>query len=146
MSKKHLSIKNQETIDGIGPINSVKIVARVVNAERFKEKGDYIIYCGLLKYDKLSGGKSYGKRTPRYCRQLKCVYKTAAMAATLGDNYFNDYYEYLLNEKRFPEHQARHAVARKIATVSYGVMKSGKKFNPIRRNKLESNKKVMTAL
>jgi transposase len=145
LSKKHLAIRNQASIDGIGTINAMKIVARVVNAERFREKGDYIIYCGLLKYDELSGGKSYGKRTPRYCRQLKSVYKTAAITVIGHDNYFNDYYEHLINERKFPEYQARHAVARKIASVSYGVMKSGKKFNPIRRTTLE-NKQVKTVL
>ena len=145
LSKKYLAIRNQASIDGIGYRNAIKIVARVINAERFAQKGDYILYCGLLKYDELSGGKSYGKRTPRYCRQLKSVYKTAAITVIGHDNYFNDYYEHLVNERKFPEYQARHAVARRIAAVSYGVMKSGKKFNPIRRNKLE-NKKVKTAL
>lgn len=135
LNKRYPAIRNQSSIDGIGHINSVKIISRVVNAERFAEKGDYLLYCGLLKYDKISGKKSYGKRKPRYCRQLNGVYKTAALVVIGHDNYFNDYYEFLINKRKFPEYQARHAVARKIATISYGVMKSGKKFNSIRRNK-----------
>ncbi|MFH1223563.1 MAG: transposase [Pseudomonadota bacterium] len=137
LNKTNPEIRNQESISGIGYINSVKIISRVVDAERFKEKGDYFLYCGLLKYDKISGGRSYGKRTPRYSRQLKCVYKTAANAVlggAGGNNYFYKYYEHLIKVRGFPEYQARHALARKIAAVSYGIMRNGEKFNPIRRD------------
>jgi len=138
LGKKHIAIRRQDQIPGIGYINSVKIVARVVDPRRFSTKSDYHLYCGLLKYDKISGGRSYGKRSPRYSRELKCVYKTAANNIIGHDNYFNDYYEHLISVRRFPEHQAKHAVARRIASVSYGVFKSGKKFNSVRGKERES--------
>lgn len=135
LAKKHMSIRNQEQIPGIGHINAVKIVARIVNPRRFLTKGDYHLYCGLMKHDLISGGKSYGRRSPRYCRQLKSVYKIAGNAVIGHNNEFNDYYEYLIREKQFAVHQARHAVARLIATRSYGVFKSGEKYRAIRRKK-----------
>ena len=50
-----------------------------------------------------------------------------------GNNIFKDYYEFLLKEKKYPEHNARHALARRIAVIALGVLKSGKRFNPNRR-------------
>jgi len=85
-------------------------------------------YTGLIKLDKISGGRSYGRKKPRYSRQLKSVYKTAALGAIGGDNPINDYYERLTGEKGYPHYKARNAVARRLAVLSLGVSKSGKKF------------------
>lgn len=135
LSKKYPEIKNQMSIPGIGLVNAVKIVARVVTPFRFAAQGKYHSYCGLIKHEKMSGGRSYGKRNPRYCRQLKSVYKSGVLAATAGDNPINDYYEYLIKEKGYPAHNARNKASRKLATISLGVFKRGKKYNPYRRDK-----------
>ena len=91
-------------------------------------------YCGLVKHEKLSGGRSYGRRKPRYSHTLKAVYKTAAMAAIKGNNPIREYYEYLL-AKGIAEHNARHAVARYIARVTYGILKNGTRYEPYRWRK-----------
>jgi hypothetical protein len=139
LSRKHKMIRLQKSIPGIGDINAVKIVARVVDPSRISTDGDYHLLCGLLKWDKISGGRSYGRRQPRYCRQLKCVYKTAAVVVIGKNNPFNDYYEYLMKEKGYPEYQARHAVSRRIASISYGVLKTGQKYDPYRREKCKGD-------
>lgn len=135
--KKHLMIRNLDGIFGIGVIGAVKIVARVVDARRFEDKGKWLSYCGLVRHEKLSGGKSYGWKGPRYCRSLKSVFKTAALSVLYGKskNCFKDYYEYLLKEKHVADHAARHAVARKIAVIAWAVMKSGKVFEPEKTHK-----------
>ena len=141
LSRKYSMIRNLDSIFGIGKIGAVKIAARVVNPRRFKNKGKWLGYCGLIKLERTSGGKSYGKKNPRYCRMMKSVFKTAAISA-IGENTnnpFKDYYEYLMREKGRAEHNARHATARKIAVAAWGVMKSGKRFEAIRR--LETIKK-----
>jgi len=125
---RHKEIRHQKSLPGIGLINSVRIVARVISPHRFSERGHYLSYCGLIKLEKISGGRSYGQKKPRYCRELKGIYKTAALAVIGGDSPLNDYYEYLLNDKRYSEDQARHAVARRIAVLSWGVFKSGKRY------------------
>ena len=76
LARKHSEIKHQKSLPGIGAINAVKIVARVVSPHRFPDKGHYLSYAGLIKLEKTSGGRSYGKRNPRYSRQLKSVYKS----------------------------------------------------------------------
>lgn len=134
LTKKHLMIRHLDGIFGVGVIGAVKIAARVVDPRRFEDKGKWLSYCGLMRQEKVSGGKSYGWKSPRYCRSLKSVFKTAALSIikTTSQNPFKDYYEFLLKEKRYADHQARHALARRIAVVALGVMKSGKPYHPQR--------------
>jgi transposase len=122
-------LRNLRMIPGIGEIGAVKILATVINAHRFPKTGNYLSYCGLVKLDRISGKKSYGKKRPRYSRCLKSVYKIAALAAISGNNPIREYYDFLIN-KGIAEHNARHAVARYIARISYGILKSGKAYQP----------------
>lgn len=114
------------SLPGIGFINAVKIAAAVIDPRRFRHKTGFLLYCGLQKYDVISGGRSYGRRSPKYSRKLKCVFKTAALVcARNSTGPLRSYYEKLL-ESGCPEYQARHALARRIAALSLGVMKTGK--------------------
>lgn len=138
LSRQNKLINNQLTIPGIGEVFAVKIVSTVVDARRFKSAGHYLVYCGLVKHDKLSGGKSYGKRKPRCNRNMKAIYKMAALASIRSNSPIKDYFEYLLN-KGLPEHNARNAVARYIAKVSFGMMKNQEKYQPYKsRRKTEA--------
>lgn len=128
--KKNKVIRNLESIPGLGPISSVTILSIVIDGKRFRSSNHYLVYCGLVKHDKLSGGRSYGRRIPRYSRRLKGVYKSAAVRVASTDNPLREYYEYLLNEKKLPEYNAKHAVARYIAKISLGIIKSGEKYKP----------------
>ncbi len=134
LARKHPEIRHQTTLPGIGYINAVKIVARVVTPYRFPDKGHYWSYTGLIKDEKNSGQKSYGKRSPRYCRQLKGVYKTGTNAAIGGNNPINDYYKYLIREKGEAPYNARHKACRKLAVMSLGVFKSGRKYKLYKRD------------
>jgi transposase len=141
LCRKHLMIRNLDRIFGIGVIGAVRIAARVVNPQRFENKGKWLSYCGLVRHEKLSGGRSYGWKGPRYCRALKSVFKTAAFSVITksAQNSFKDYYEFLIREKQYAEHDARHALARRIAVVAWGVMKNGKPFDPARMVKRRKN-------
>jgi transposase len=131
VARRNTLVRFQKGISGIGIIGAVKIVACVVDARRFAHSGKYFRYCGLIKHEKLSGGRSYGRRKPRYSRMLKSVYKTAALAAINGKNAIRDYYDHLLAHG-VAEHNARHAVARYIARISYGMLKNGMPYEPYR--------------
>lgn len=141
LSKKYPQIRHQRSLPGIDIINAVKIVSRVVSPHRFVDKGHYWSYAGLIKLDRISGGKSYGRKEPRYSRQLKSVYKSGVMAAIGGNNPIKDYYEYLIRHKGYPEHIARNAACRKLAILSLGVFKSKKKYQPKRREKIRKKNK-----
>lgn len=137
ISHRYPEIRHQESLPGIGKIGAVKIISRVVTPYRFADKGHYLSYAGLIKLEKTSGGRSYGKRDPRYCRELKSVYKIGALTAIGGNNSINDYYEYLIREKGYPEHQARNKSSRRLAILSLGVFRSGEKYQPFRRKDVE---------
>jgi transposase len=133
-------VRFQRQLPGIGTIGAVKIVACVVDARRFPYTGKYFSYCGLIKHEKLSGGRSYGRRKPRYSHMLKSVYKTAALAAINGKNPIREYYDHLLAQG-VAEHNARHTVARYIARVSLGMLKTGTRYEPYRwRNNQDQNR------
>ena len=138
--KKHVMIRNLESLPGIGTINAIKVAAAVVDGHRFPAKNNFISYCGLIKHDRISGGRSYGKKRPQYNRTLKSVFKTAALVCIDKDakGPFKKYYDFLINDKRYSDHNARHSLARRIATLAWGVMKSGKKFDERRLKTVES--------
>ena len=72
---------------------------------------------------------------------MKSVFKIAAMSVinATGQNEWKDDYEYLLKEKHLAEHQARHSIARKIAVVAWGILKSGKSYEARRREQVSCN-------
>ena len=92
----------------------------------------------MVKHEKESGGKSYGKKNPRYCRVLKGVYRIAAWAAIGGKNDIREYYEYLLTEKYYPETRAINQIARYIAKVSLAIMRNKQSYQPYKW-RLEKN-------
>lgn len=131
LRKKHRMIANLCSVPGIGEINAVRTTAIVVDPRRFPTKNHFLSYCGLVKLEKVSGGKSYGKRDPQYNRTMKCVFKIAALA-TIGKknpNHFSSYHDHLIQEKKYSDFNARHAVARRVAVVAWGVLKSGTKLD-----------------
>ena len=132
--KKNRSIKALASLDGIGPIRAAKIVAAVIEPKRFSTTGRYLAYCGLVRVEKTSGRKKYGTRKPHYNRILKGIYNGAAMSAINGDGPIREYYDYLL-KKDIAEHNARVAVARYIARLTLGIMKSNEKYEPYRWRK-----------
>lgn len=134
LAKKHAAIRHQMSLPGIGLIGGVKIVARVVSPQRFATAGHFLSYAGLVKLERKSGGVIYGRKNSRYSRDLKSVYKTGAVTAIEGNNPMHDYYEYLIKEKGYPDYQARHKVARRLAILSLGIFKSGRSYEPELRN------------
>ena len=129
-AKRNRFARNLTAVTGVGDISAVKIVAVVVDAHRFPRAGKYLCYCGLVEHEKLSGGRTYGRRRPRFNHTLKAVYKLAAMSAISSkNNPIRAYYDSLL-AKGVAEHNARNAVARYIARVTYGMLKTGKRYQP----------------
>lgn len=133
--KKYSAIRHQMSLPGIGLVGAMKIVSRVVSPARFITAGHFLSYAGLVKLERKSGGMLYGRKNSRYSRELKSVYKIGVSTSIGGNNPINDYYEHLINEKGYPEYQARHKAARRLAVLSLGVFKSGKRYDPRYRRK-----------
>ena len=130
-ARRNNDLRQLKDVEGIETISAVKILSIVVDARRFPRSGKYHNYCGLVSNGKFSGGRSYGRRKAHYCRTLKAVYKTAALNALRGNNPVREYYESLL-AKGLAEDDARNAIARYIATVTYGILKTGTPYDPYR--------------
>lgn len=127
-AKRTPVLRQLKRLPGIGLRGAAKILGIVIDARRFPDRGHYWSYSGLVWHQKTSGGRRYGRRRPQYNHTLKAVYKTAALAAIKGSNDVADYYRKLLDEGRAP-HNARHAVARYLARVSYGILKQSAEHN-----------------
>lgn len=138
--KRNKDLKHLKGVTGIGVIGSVKILSSVIDAKRFETGGKYLSYCGLVKHQKMSGGRNYGLRKTRYSRRLKAVYKTAAMSVVGGHSPLRDYYDMLLKKGK-PEENARHELARRIAIITYGILKTGTKYQPYKWRKSKSKSK-----
>jgi transposase len=141
LSKKNKTIRLLKSIPGLGNIHAVQIASAVVDPRRFPSAGHLLSYSGLIKHEKMSGGISYGKKSSRYCRSLKKAFKLASHAVIQEccNNPLRDFYNYLIFEKKKAPHVARNAVARRIAVLAYGVMKSQRKFSPYRRCKKKTS-------
>lgn len=129
IAKGNPEIRKMDKIPGIGTIRAVTIYAIVIDAGRFENKYKFWGYCGLVKHDRESGNRSYGKKRARHSRKLRGVFKGAALAAIGGKNDVRHYYEYLL-KKGHGIKEAQNAVARYIAKVSYGVLKNKTEYRP----------------
>jgi len=132
--KQSKNLKHLKGVNGIGVIGAVKILSSVIDANRFENAGKYLSYCGLVTHQKMSGGRSYGKRKTRYSRRLKSVYKTAAMSVINGNSPLREYYDSLL-KKGISQENARHQISRRIAIITYGILKTGTKYEPYKWRK-----------
>lgn len=129
LKSKHELIRLISGVPGLGDILAVKVVATVVDAKRFPSRNHFYSYCGLVKLEKISGGKTYGRRAPRFNRTMKTAMKIAALAAADGPHPLAEYYQKLLSEG-MAAHNARNALARKIAATVYGILKHRERFDP----------------
>ena len=122
-------IKNLLKIPGIGEVFAVTIYAIVIQADRFPDKYRYWAYCGLALNRKESGKRQYGKRKPRCSRKLRGIYISASRSAIGGHNDLAEYYNHLI-ESGTPEKVARKSIARYIAKVSLGMLKTKEQYVP----------------
>jgi transposase len=129
LQERHVEIKALATIPGIGLVRAVYIVAQTGTAKRFKNKHHYWSYCGLASYDKMSGGKSYGKVRVQGSRSLKWVFLGAAETVLIEKNALKSIFDHEItkgNDRRL----AKRALSRKIASIALSVMRTRKEYDP----------------
>lgn len=129
LAKKLPAAKHLKSIPGVGDIHAVELLALIVDPRRFASIGHLYSYAGLIRHEKNSGGRSYGARKPRYSRELKRVIKSITFTAIrCADNKLSKYFQFLL-QKGLAEHDARHAVSRKVLAYVFGILKSERKLD-----------------
>lgn len=116
------------TIPGIAATRANQIAAIVVTPYRFSSKYKFYAYSMLVKHNRISDGKSYGKRSPHGQSTLKKIFKASAHSALMGQSSFRRHYE-MLKAQGKDEKASRNSVSRLIAATTLGIWKSGKKYD-----------------
>lgn len=123
-------------LPGVGPIRSTTLFAYLDTPWRFRKKTQLWKYCGVGLERTRSGKDRHGRDRPARLRlawavnkRLKNVVIGAAVSAIRsGDNPFRRDYERMLAHGTLVSH-ARHAVARKMLTVMWGMWKTERPFD-----------------
>jgi transposase len=136
LAKRYQIIKQWSALPGIGLIRAITHFAYLDTPWRFKRKNRLWKYCGVGLQRTASGSDKKGKPKPAKLqlpwavnRILKNVTLGAALSAiNQNKNIFRDYYERMISDEVVPSN-ARHAVARKMLTVMYGMWKTNSVFD-----------------
>jgi len=131
LAKKEPMIQAFRELPGVDWIRAATFVVYVDTPFRFASKQRLWKYLGIGLERRQSGQSNGYLRTPRRCsRPLKNVILGAAKSAIASkDNVFADQYERWLHEGCSPWIAGRN-VARSLATVMWGMWKSGSVFDP----------------
>jgi len=125
--KKYPEIQALTSLPGISTVRATMIAAIVISPDRFENKHKFWSYSMLVRHDRQSDGRSYGKVTIRANATLKTIFIGAAEKALEGDSSFRKYYDQL-REKGLDHKAARKNVARKIAAISLAIMRTKKTY------------------
>lgn len=136
LAKTHSIIRIWSELPGIGPVRAVTAFAFLDTPWRFAHKNKLWKYCGVGLQRSASGTDKKGKPKPAKLqlawavnRLLKNVVLGAVHTAiNQNKNIFKDYYERMIHDGIMTSN-ARHAVARKLLTVMWGMWKTNSRFN-----------------
>lgn len=150
LSRPYPIIKQWSQLAGIGTIRAVTLFAYLDTPFRFAHKNKLWKYCGVGLQRSASGTDNKGRPKPARLqlawaanRMLKNVCLGAALTAMhQRDNIFRSDYERMIHEGITPSN-ARHAVARKMLTVMWGMWKANSNFS---RDKAMPNLKTNASL
>jgi len=136
LSKKYPIVRFWKKLPGIGLIRATTLFAFMDTPWRFKQKNKLWKYCGVGLQRSASGTDKKGRPKPARLQLPRAVNRTlkkAVLGAAISainqkDNVFRDYYERMVRDGIITSN-ARHAVARKLLTVMWGMWKTNSPFN-----------------
>ena len=125
-----------QALPGVGPIRSATLFAYLDTPWRFQKKSQLCKYCGVGLQRSSSGQDRRGRDRParlELFRQVNRRLKDAVMGMTMSAirsraNVFRDHYEERIRHGALASN-ARHATARKLLTVMWGMWKSQRPFD-----------------
>ena len=116
------------TIPGIGEVSAMMVLAEIGDLGRFADQEALCSYAGLVPRVRESAGKAArGGITRQGSSYLRWMMVEAAQVATRCSPAAKRYYERLLRKKH--KHVARVALARKLLTAVYALLKNGVMFD-----------------
>ncbi len=148
---RHASVRQLETVPGLGPVRAARIVATVVTPDRFRTRAQFWSYCGLGIVMRSSSDwvKTQDGRWARAPVQqtrglnrnrnamLKDVFKGAATTViTLhATDPLRKHYDCMLEAGTKPN-LAKLTVARKLAAIALAVWKKKEDYDPTKTSKI----------
>jgi len=131
LAKGDPAVERLTALPGVGSVRAATFVAIVDTPFRFRTKQRLWKYAGIGLERRQSGAGRAALRVPGRCnRTLKCVLMGAAKSAAASEgNAFADQYERWINDGCSPR-IARRNLARSLATVMWGMWKSGSAYDP----------------
>jgi len=132
----HEIIRYWQALLGVGVIRATTLFAYLDTPYRFTRKNRLWKYCGVGLQRSSSGTDRRGRPKPQHLElawRVNKRLKNAVMGAAISainqkSNVFKDYYERLLSDGVIKSN-ARHAVARKMLTVMWGMWKNYSRFD-----------------
>jgi len=125
---KHPDLKRLDAIPGIDAVRAHTIAAIICSAHRFKNKHKLWAYAMLVRHNQLSDGISYGKVKVAGRIELREAFIGIAESIIhCSNNTLRSYYE-SLRESGIEHHNAKIAVARKVASICLAVLKQKRPY------------------
>jgi transposase len=119
-----------ETIPGVGPILALTILAEIGDVERFHSAKHLSSYAGLVPSTRQSGETArHGHITKQGSAWLRWALVEAAIHASMRPGPLKN--QYMKLKRRKGGKIARVAIARKLATYIYHMLKEGKDFGSV---------------
>ena len=121
------------TIPSLTPISAACILAEIGDIHRFKNSSSLVAYAGIDPTVHQSGAycSTHNRMSKRGSSYLRHTLFLAASCCVFHGSAFNDYY---LKKRARGKHQlvAVGAVSRKLTTVVYAILKSGKPYEDVK--------------
>lgn len=132
--KSNGDVKRLMTIPGVGQFTAWLLVAELDEIERFRNAKKLAAYAGLVPSTYSSGGKTFhGRIIKGGNKYIRWAMVEAIIPAVRKDEELREDYERIKSRKGY--NKAKVAVARKLLTIVYHVLKEKRTYQ--RKNKLE---------
>jgi transposase len=126
--KKHPDLERLDAIPGIDAVRAHVIAATICSAHRFKNKHKLWAYAMLVRHDQQSDGVSYGRVKVAGRVELREAFIGVAESILMcAENPLRSYY-LNLREGGVEHHNAKIALARKVASICLSVLKQKRPY------------------
>jgi transposase len=143
LTKNNANVTRLKTIPGIGEFLARLIEAEIDDIHRFRNAKKLAAYAGLVPSTYSSGGRTVNGRIIKSGnRWLRWAFVEAVSPATRSNPELKNEYEHL--KKRMTKNKAKVAMARRLLTIAYKLMKEERNY--FKLNKLEQEVKVLSRL
>jgi transposase len=142
LAKDNEAVELLRTIPGIGLFFAVLLWSEIDGIERFSNPKKIAAYAGLVPSTYSSGGKTFhGRITKQGNKWLRWAMVEAALPATRNDFWLRSHYEHI--KARKGSNTAKVAIARRLLTIVYRVLKEKRSYRSAKEQMQDNIKRSM---